>query len=909
MEQRKEEGTAFFKQGKWTEALASYQAALAFPDAPLEMQSVLLSNIAACQLKLKDFAGAVESCNRAIDMPKLPQGLMEKLLFRRAQGNMEIDQLTAAARDVKAVLQLNQGNKAAVQLLHTLQEKARADASGVGKALKSLKEAPTLDALRFLEHAPDSSVYRDVLAQQGEAVLWKCVYRYEDRAIGAGALRVLHKIATTISAAPILAAIDIPILTTFVQLPNTTPEMKKDDFALETAVTGLCGALSAYLLTQPESSQQALRALVDAVLNGLRSPEIPLQVAALDSLLSDIKDFAKLKTLLDELGIFPLLRSRADIFEEKTVSRIALVFSQVLAAFESQDSLVERIVQDNCILPIMAASTMAAASPGAILLCSVFLVNAKLGSLAIQRQTQFFPHLSSLLLAHTTKLAYQELVMDLVAFVAGSETGVACIPLELRVELGKIMQCDMDAVHLKLQATAVAALVKMSIVEKSFEADTPTGRAMIDIVLELMGRLDESHSRPSLVGSTAQERAVEALSYLITYTTVKDELVKQSGALNPLFSISATMPSNLLYGISYILHHLLTSESELKKQKMATSELTPDQYEQLQKALKQKSELDDGDSPAQVQARLSAVLAHPTSIKTLVQLLKTKSPAILDMAIQSALHATECVPVRGKLVQGGLLAALFPRAVSSEAAQQAIAKILITTNPNLIPSAQLLSAVQPLRTLCQNKNDAALLHFEALMALTNIASVSMETKARVLADQGLNAIQYLQFSDHALVRRAATECLTNLLPHDDVIEKVFCQPDKLRLWLAFASIEEAEEDFETARAASGALAMVSQYPEVCKVLLEQNPLTTFQAVLAESTSPELIHRHAFAVQNCLEYVASLKDNAEEGNMKATYEAQFLLLKPTVAALVKRTKEAEIRPIAQACLDMIDKFDA
>ncbi|RHY26717.1 hypothetical protein DYB32_007348 [Aphanomyces invadans] len=916
MEQKKEEGKAFFTQGKWADALASYQAALAYPAVPVDMKSLLLSNIAMCQLKLRDFAGTISTCDQAMALPQVMESVMEKLLFRRAQGYMETDQLTASAHDVKAVLQINPGNKPAALLLRQLQERARADTSGVGKALKSLRESPSLDPLRFLEHASDSSTYRDVVAQRGESVLWKCVYTCEDRLVGAAALRVLHKMTATCGNA-VLAAVDVAILTTFVQPPQVALVTCADDFVLEVGVIGLCGALVGYFLAHPKENSPSLptntqRLLLDAVLNGLRSAHVPLQVAALDTLLTDLKDHAKVRTSLDELGIFPLLLSRADVLEEKTVSRVALVFSQVLASFEGKETHIERLVQDYCVLPIMRASSMAAASPGAVLLCSVFLVNAKLGSVAIQSQASFFKHLGALLLGSSNMLAHQELVMDLVAFVADLHHRVDLIDRYILAR--KLMQCDMDNKHLKLQATAVAALVKLHIVEKTFEAETPTGHMMVDSVLDLLERLDNTGVRPSVVGSTAAERSIEALSYIITFTSVKDLLVKRPKALAPLLHISPTdTPSNMLYGIAYSLHHLLTSESHLKKQKMANSEMTPDQYEQLQHALKQKSELDDGDSPQQVHARLAIVLGLPTAVKTLVQLLKTKSSAVLELAIQryrhrlystplhelktpppstSALHATESVEMRGKLVQGGLLAGLFPHAHKNEPAQQAIAKILITTNPNLIPSAQLLSAVQPLRALCQNKHDSALLQFEALMALTNIASVSMETKARYV---WLSAIQYLQFSDHHLVRRAATECLTNLLPHDDVLT-VFCQPDKARLWLAFSSIEESEEDFETARAAAGALATV------CKVLMEQEPLVTVQAVLGmPDVSPELVHRHVVVLQNLLEYVATLNDDKQ-----ALYKAQMKLMLPTVQLLVTSTP-VEIKPVAQACLDLLLQF--
>ena len=61
------------------------------------------------------------------------------------------------------------------------------------------------------------------------------------------------------------------------------------------------------------------------------------------------------------------------------------------------------------------------------------------------------------------------------------------------------------------------------------------------------------------------------------------------------------------------------------------------------------------------------------------------------------------------------------------------------------------------------------MHFEALLGLTNLASVDDATKNRITSEKGgVRALEYLQFSDHELVRRAATECMTNLLPHPKV---------------------------------------------------------------------------------------------------------------------------------------------
>ncbi|KAF0750953.1 hypothetical protein AaE_006543 [Aphanomyces astaci] len=103
--------------------------------------------------------------------------------------------------------------------------------------------------------------------------------------------------------------------------------------------------------------------------------------------------------------------------------------------------------------------------------------------------------------------------------------------------------------------------------------------------------------------------------------------------------------------------------------------------------------------------------------------------------------------------------------------------------------------------------------------------------------------------------------------------------------------------------------------------MDQEPLVTIQAVLADpDVSPELVHRHVVMLQNLLEYVTTScdtststtssttqqeTDDAETVKL-ATYKAQFKLLVPTMETLVVSTP-VEIKPIAQACLALINQF--
>ncbi|CAN0229300.1 unnamed protein product, partial [Scytosiphon promiscuus] len=112
--------------------------------------------------------------------------------------------------------------------------------------------------------------------------------------------------------------------------------------------------------------------------------------------------------------------------------------------------------------------------------------------------------------------------------------------------------------------------------------------------------------------------------------------------------------------------------------------------------------------------------------------------------------------------------------------------------------------------MCRDHESLNLQQFEGLMALTNLASLD-NVKSRIVAEKGISCFQYLQFSDHELVRRASTEALCNLLPHPKMIDHLKVV-DTLKLWAAFSQL--GEEDPPTAAAALGCLAMAVRDPEV-----------------------------------------------------------------------------------------------
>jgi protein unc-45 len=179
---------------------------------------------------------------------------------------------------------------------------------------------------------------------------------------------------------------------------------------------------------------------------------------------------------------------------------------------------------------------------------------------------------------------------------------------------------------------------------------------------------------------------------------------------------------------------------------------------------------------------------------------------------------------------------------------QALSKLAITASPvqvfgpdrgatldaiapfaRVITFADAVSAASyksPLRiSVDDNQLPTGLQKFEALMALTNIASVGAEMATRVVrAPQLINSIEGLLLDEHEMIRRAAMELICNLVVCDEGFERFVPNSNpkttaamvesRLQILVALADVE----DFQTRKAASGALAMLSSDEKVCAAL-------------------------------------------------------------------------------------------
>lgn len=336
------------------------------------------------------------------------------------------------------------------------------------------------------------------------------------------------------------------------------------------------------------------------------------------------------------------------------------------------------------------------------------------------------------------------------------------------------------------------------------------------------------------------------------------------------------------YGLSFVLASLCLSNDELRKEALRERDVSPEEYEQLQRiqqlqqpppgpdgAAPAAAAQDEADPPERVQGRIKE-LVKADGVRALAHLARlpgvgARTQEQVAMALAAVATLEEC---RGLMVQQGSYSACLelgkeglPDAVRARALH-AVAKVLVTTNPAVLSDRQRAAAVPNLLWLCRWAKATNLQQFEALMALTNLAAADEGCLEALAAHKGVPCFQSLQYSEHPLVRRAATEAMCNLACHPAAL-KHLGDPEKLKIWLALAEAgaDAGQEqdgggdgDLPTARAAAGALAMASGDEGVAQALATAGSGRVWAALL-RSGNPELVHRTAIAVRNMARFAA------------------------------------------------------
>ncbi|KAL1987023.1 hypothetical protein VTN96DRAFT_4897 [Rasamsonia emersonii] len=364
---------------------------------------------------------------------------------------------------------------------------------------------------------------------------------------------------------------------------------------------------------------------------------------------------------------------------------------------------------------------------------------------------------------------------------------------------------------------------------------------------------------------------VEGLAYSSVKPDVKEQLAHDPAFLKGLFSVlvSHVEDSSLLYGGLMLISNLTRYLPNLSEEQKKMSELKA--YADATKGAAQPNPLDDDEH---VMARCNAVIDAGV-MPLLVECGKTSLKSVHGLTSKILLSLSKNPKTRGKLAQQGavklLLNIVGPKNGSSSApdldetthnASHALARVLISVNPShVFPYSgfpQITSAIRPLVALLTPPETNAisveqprdlLPVFESLLALTNLASSPDVTAAESIVRQAWPVLEDLLLSNNTFIQRAACELVCNLMTCESGILK-FADGSKragqrLHVLLALTDVE----DVATRRAASGALAMLTEYDAAIAAVLERPRGVNLLLSLCQENNDDLVHRGVVCIRN------------------------------------------------------------
>ncbi|KAJ3013886.1 UNVERIFIED_CONTAM: hypothetical protein HDU68_000509 [Siphonaria sp. JEL0065] len=442
----------------------------------------------------------------------------------------------------------------------------------------------------------------------------------------------------------------------------------------------------------------------------------------------------------------------------------------------------------------------------------------------------------------------------------------------------------------KLKSAAAGTLVKVMFVDKELEKSLFGDAKLAEgFIVALKG---------PKVEADVVANCVESLAYLSIRGFIKEVIVNDAQLVKTLISfLKSSDDKAVQYGLVTVFVNLTNVRKRMSEEEEQLIKLKEVSGESVVKP-------DPLDDDKRVETRCTKLVAAGI-IGPLCSSVSAATASLAAVIAQLFLNLCVDKRHRGKIVQEGGVKALTTLTTklvdpsqnpsSYLIAAQSLAKIAITTDPSIAfkPISRALDIIRPLIHLLNN-DSSTLQQFEGLMALTNLASYDDDVRTRIVNTQGVKAMEYLQFSENNMVRRAATEALCNMMFDPVVFESYAATPSavdgnssRLKMMIMLCDVE----DYETRRAASGALAILSSHPDACRTIMaDSRGVDTIIGLLfgeEEDANPELMHR---AVEIC-------KNIANVGGVLAQ--------RLEAAGIVKLLRQLTLSPVEEIKLGAIE----
>ena len=432
-----------------------------------------------------------------------------------------------------------------------------------------------------------------------------------------------------------------------------------------------------------------------------------------------------------------------------------------------------------------------------------------------------------------------------------------------------------------LAALTLAKLASPSVQNKNDNEELPDRLDGLVSRLRGMALAKEHEDKPG---------SIEGLAYASSANPmVKEKLINDEEFLNDIMKdLAAGMGGPMFaFGCLNLINNLSKYIPALSEEQKKVAEL---------KAYASASKPSSGPDPLDEEAAVSRrckVLIDAGVVSSIVRMSKSLSPASVILVFQILLSISWPQSHRGIVAQQGgakLLLILYTRVTSTEpesirarqTAAQALARILTSVNPILVfPSSShpsLVSAIRPLVSLLSDDSSSytitasspprdLLPAYEALLALANILIAPPSGTVVLIIRLAFPTIESLLLHDNVTIRRSATQVVTNLVQHPpgvalfdgsvsptssdsasiptDASASKVASSRRLHILLALSG----SEDLETRKAAGGALAMLTECPQIINLILSLDRGPYLLVGMLEDSEPEVQVRGVVCLGN------------------------------------------------------------
>lgn len=911
----RETGNQYFKEEKFEDAASCYLKCINLNGNNKDELLAAHKNLAAVYLKLGRYEDAVKSATEALEL--CPSDV--KALFRRCQAYDALEQYPNAIKDGLRIQHLEPSNKSITELLRKINDRHQAKMKEMSTTSNKVSSMLKLMAEETAEMEKRETAVENLMVLARD----ECGANLIESENGFLQLRTL--IEKNFSKNNNLVQSAIRTISELCKNPERCRTMLKSFDGIMYLLNGLSICKSESLIT---SIQYAIQTIINAfsgydMKSGLKSdPQLMRKYETeIDLIMSSLVDCCnrRVMTALSRDAILELIMKNVDYEVLNWGSKLVITkgLENLLdVASELQDIRYE-------------------------------------SSMDITHNTR--PHVS-LTLERTyncldcdkTREEYRRQISDFIqdklrtpdienkvravatitALLYGPvEIGNHCLSQQGLVEMMLVMAgCDDDEVQQRVAAEAIIAaaskkdkctsIVSMgtNILKKLYQSPNEGIKVRALVGLCKIGSVggDDAGIKPFSDGSihklvsackkfiTSSSRsrdirrwAVEGLAYLSLDSDVKEEIVDDPLVVKAMIDLAKSGDQSALYGVITTLVNLTNSYEK--------QEVIPEMIELAKFAKRHVPEEHIKDKKEYVDKRVKK-LAEMDIASALVSLSKTESRSARELICRVFNAVCEFKEFRGVVVSAGGAKALLTMSIENNSgagklhAGQALARIGITMNPEVaFPGQRSAEVVRPIMELL-HVECSALQNFEALMALTNLAQVSESVANRILKDGGLSKIENFMYEDHEMLRRAATQCVCNLITRPSVVMAYEAENDRVKLLTVLCE----EDDLDTAKAAAGALAMLTSVSEkACSKVFNAKRWFEILLMLTSSEDAELRHRGVVIVRNM---ICSSKEVAEKVVETLLFKVLMAIVRPEVDDIPDNVKA-----IAQEALDKASEW--